>query len=204
MSFKISQYDDTTKTAMVKIFEDYKDKVLLFAAASNLGANSGRTFPAKRPEVIGIHAAYGKGASWKNNPKPYSRDYPYNFSTLGINVKAPHKDDKTERMRGTSVATPIAAGIAALVLEFCRQPDISSGNLLDKPTRLKSKEGMAKVFRQMHNQFDLTANDGGEHHFYLRPWLLIACLDEKELRNPKLARQRIAVVMNGALNSLND
>lgn len=99
--------------------------VLMFAAASNNGGNRGRAFPARQDEVICIHATdgYGNPSSFNSSPM---KDHD-NFSTLGEDVESAwpvrlgkptsHGVCKTRKF-GTSFATPIAAGIAAFLLQF--------------------------------------------------------------------------------------
>jgi Subtilase family len=200
MSFAISKNDKKTKDAMTAKFQAIKDQVLLFAAASNSGRKVGRAYPAKRNEVFSIHAAYGGGGAWRNNPKPHMLDF--NFSTLGMYVEAPHEGQETKRVSGTSVAAPIAAGIAALVLEFCRQPLVPGQGRIKRPERLKSKLGMAKIFLQMYDRFELTRTDQEDNYFHMRPWGFMALKGSDG--DAFTARQRIAMTINEALGSLDD
>lgn len=123
MSFGFAQYDNQIRDAIERA---QNHGVIIFAAASNEGAIEGReaSFPARMVgKVIKISSADGGGAASRFNPPPSpSND---NFSVLGEAVKsawpkALHESGE-KRGSGTSVATPIAAGIAALVLEFARQ-----------------------------------------------------------------------------------
>ena len=145
-----------------------RKRVLFFAAASNSGANKEITWPARRNDVLCIHAgtAYGKGCS--NTPPPSSSSL-YNFMTLGKSVEAAfrQKDTPSHRMikhrSGSSVATPIAAGIAALVLELLRHTQLDyirrSGKEGDQAVRAKKFQegilaltkphGMSKILGMM-------------------------------------------------------
>ncbi|KAF2240327.1 subtilisin-like protein, partial [Trematosphaeria pertusa] len=101
--------------------------ILLFAAASNDGKRTrgGMAFPARADEVIAIDAADGHGNPSKFNPPPGDKQ---RFTALGEAVNSAYPVDLAEdweepgwkRMSGTSCATPIAAGIAGLILEFAR------------------------------------------------------------------------------------
>ena len=96
----------------------------MFATASNDGANLGRSFPAKYPGVFCIYATNRNGNPSTFNPTANEKDV--NFSLLGENVsshwpagKKGH-NDSVNIMSGTSVATPIAIGLAASIISFVR------------------------------------------------------------------------------------
>lgn len=100
--------------------------VLLFAAASNNGANTKRAYPARHPDVICIHSTNAKGTPSDFNPIPLPGD---NFATIGEVVESAWPvnlcDLKKNRLcvahkSGTSFATPIASGVAAFLLQYAR------------------------------------------------------------------------------------
>jgi hypothetical protein len=68
------------------------------------------------------------------------------------------------RLSGTSVATPIAAGISALVLEFARQA--FSGRYPGLMELVASPRGMRLLFRYMSSSRDNFA--------YVVPWKLLS------------------------------
>ena len=208
MSFAISKEDreaidgnkEKEMVGMSEKIREISNKVLLFAAASNSGINTGRTYPAKRAEVFSIHAARGGGKAWWNNPAAHLDDW--NWTTLGMYVKAPHKDQVSERMTGTSIAAPVAAGIAALVLEFCRQRLVDGQETIKRPERLITKRGMELLFLQMQKANEPTKKFKTGKYNYLRPWDLLS-LDVGE-GDAALARKRIATKINQALRELDD
>jgi hypothetical protein len=124
MSFGIREYHEPMKTA---ISNALYNQTLMFAAASNDGANLGRAFPAKYPSVFCIHSTDGNGNPSAFNPTADEKDV--NFSLLGEHVRSHWPagknghNDIVNVMSGTSVATPIAAGLAASVLSFVRQQE---------------------------------------------------------------------------------
>ncbi|EHK21000.1 uncharacterized protein TRIVIDRAFT_153551 [Trichoderma virens Gv29-8] len=93
------------------------DNIIIFAAAANDGGNKPRAYPARRAGVICIHASDGNGNDGGISPSPQARKS--NFSTLGISIESKWKGKKVLQS-GTSFATPVAAALAADLLEFAR------------------------------------------------------------------------------------
>jgi hypothetical protein len=91
---------------------------IVFAAAANGGAGQARAWPACKRGVICVNASDGHGGSsdWINPAAIPGED---NFMTLGINVESKWKK-KLVSKSGTSFATPLAAALAANLLEFAR------------------------------------------------------------------------------------
>lgn len=129
-------------------------KVLMFAASSNFGVRD--DFPIRFParvidKVICINAADGIGFPYYANPPI---DTARNLSILGVDVPLGKRIDPNSaepRSRygsGTSMATPIAAGVAALVLEFARQAGMHK-KVHDPMGELKTHIGMCSVLRRM-------------------------------------------------------
>ena len=109
--------------------EALKSGILVFASASNVGANDRITFPANIHGVFCIGSADSYG-----NRSPFSPPFEgeEKYSALGEAVSAacpaglsqkPGYDraKQTIRRDGTSTATAITAGIAALLIDFTRQ-----------------------------------------------------------------------------------
>jgi hypothetical protein len=132
-------------------------KVIMFAAAGNHGGlKEGESFPASLASVISIRAADGQGVGAGFNPSSHEDRRTDHLSTLGECVMSMWRvhDQLSglrifqKRVSGSSTATPIAAAITALVLEFLSQPDDCSWHrpllklsreLLDEMNR---REGM--------------------------------------------------------------
>ncbi len=143
MSFGYESRNSTIDDAIARAFKADK---LMFAAASNEGGNKGRSRPSKDSRVICIHACDGKGNNGDMNPSPVrNKD---NFTTLGVAVQSRWKK-KTVYKSGTSFATPVAAAIAANVLEFISiKPQFSE----DDRKLLYTSDGMLEVFRIMSKE----------------------------------------------------
>lgn len=103
----------------------YRWKVLVFAAASNVGAHAAMpAFPARMSNVYCIYSGDGMGNYTRTSPT--ARSNHYNFLTLGEAVEsawpvALSDNPWKKRKSGTSFATPIAVGIAAFLLLYAYQ-----------------------------------------------------------------------------------
>lgn len=147
MSFALAGRDEHVVKA---VREAHEQGVIMFAAASNWGAIEGNrtAFPANIVgHVVKISSTDGRGSKSRWNPsKSKNND---NFSVVGEAVSsawpAHLEPRKEQRKSGTSIATPIAAGIAALVLEFATQKPQTIPNR----EILWSYEGMRAIFEKM-------------------------------------------------------
>ena len=160
------------------------NNVLLLAAASNCGANKAVTWPANDESVISIYATSGEGNRYLRNPTPGPGR---NFATLGTSVLAlwpPDAEDvsKWVHKSGTSTATPMAAGIAGLIIQVMEtrkdaylasqkargrsMPKIADA-FCRKLDKLRTKPGMSAVFQLM------VGDEGKRDHYdYIAPWRL--------------------------------
>ncbi|KAK6524505.1 hypothetical protein TWF281_011412 [Arthrobotrys megalospora] len=142
---------------------------IMFAAASNNGKNERRAFPARFDHwVTCVHASDGNGNDGGINP---AMEHGVNFMTLGMGIELMERQWVDVRKQipmyrrvyksGTSFATPIAAGIAATVLDLAVRVDPIKPQARNG---LRRPEGMMKMFRLMS-----TPNQGSNYTF-LVPW----------------------------------
>ena len=128
--------------------------IAMFAAASNAGANreDNVAWPASAPEVICVHSASGRGTKSSFTPEP---DDGKRVMVLGECVQSVGK-----YMSGTSCAAPIAAGIAAIVLDYARR-------VLGQDEWLK-----LRTTHHMKNMFKIMKNQEKDGYWWIRPWVL--------------------------------
>ena len=146
---------------------------IMFAAASSNSKDEGRAFPANySPWVICVHASDGLGNDCGINPLPTETDD--NFTTLGMGIELLARQwvhtgptsiptYKSVYRSGTSFATPIAAGIAATVLDLAVRVSAIGGRAREK---LRKPEEMRKMLRLMSSP----KNSFGSQYRFLAPW----------------------------------
>ncbi|VUC32850.1 unnamed protein product [Clonostachys rosea] len=155
---QIEGYDELESA----ILYAYSKGVLLFAAASNSGANLDRAYPARDPHVICVHSTDSNGNRSKFSPTPLAQEI--NLATIGEAIESawPVKlcDAETNSQfvqwkSGTSFATPILVGIAAFLLQYARI------HLPDKAHMLKRQEKMKSVLLKISDKTQQSiARDG--------------------------------------------
>jgi len=129
-----------------------KRKILFFAAASNYGASRSELFPAQHEIVSSIRATdtFGTPAFFSSPPGNSIA-----FGTLGLDVPCARLSSTQDEisMSGTSMAAPIAAGIAALVLGFARLQARADGKAesSDHWDKLWEKKYMEQMFEEISN-----------------------------------------------------
>jgi hypothetical protein len=160
--------------AILQAVQQRKGSILFFAAAANLGANQKEMFPAHHEFVISIRGTNSEGVFQDFNPPP-DRDGPAVFGTLGKDVPSAwlNTHDGEICKSGTSVATPIAAGIAAMILGYANLCFAKRLRLdFNLARRLWTRRGMLSMFTKMSTCMK-------EKCFYLSPLDFIRNSDEE-------------------------
>lgn len=133
----------------IKIIDDAlqhaaKNNVVVLASASNSGARNGVAWPAESPQVTCIYAMDGCGNPYKRNPTPFKLGH--RLMVLGEGVPGYDGRSREKVLRsGTSTATPIAAGILAILMILMRHnrrhyDDEIQSSQDDIPTRQRMME----------------------------------------------------------------
>ncbi|KAI1214234.1 subtilisin-like protein [Annulohypoxylon truncatum] len=150
MSLGFAKENQEISNAIYNAVRIRSGRILFFAAASNSGGNDVEWFPACHSSVISIRQTNAKGEFSDNNP-PVNMDGPVVYGTLGQNVPSAWLSNVIGEITksGTSVATAIAAGIAAMMLLFAtiqRRHSTCSPLGVDK---LRTQDGMVALFAKM-------------------------------------------------------
>lgn len=151
-------------------------RVLLFAAASN-ESDSKLGFPACLPEVICVYS--NKNATIPSTFCRLGKQGDNNFCTIGEEVEGAwplhlNNGKESKRETGTSCSTPIAAGVAALILEYATQ---KGRHNVERAKELKKKQFMEKVLFSC-----MTERSNTGVYNLIEPWKLLSNYDGKQPR----------------------
>jgi hypothetical protein len=158
MSFAVNERSGPGEK-LQRAIEDARNKVSIFAAAGNCRTweNESVAYPARSTDVIRIYSFKGSGASSDFNPEkePQTKQY---LGCIGENLTDP--TTKHIASPGTSIATAIAAGIGAIVLDFARFDDEESPDRdwLKDGNTLKQKRVMEHILWNMTQQVPYSHN----------------------------------------------
>ena len=149
------------------ISEAARANILMFCSASDQGAKQSHTYPSKATNLIfKIGGADAIGDLYK----PVGDDEAIDFILPGKLVEGEGLSDaainKVQYWTGSSVATALAAGLAALIL-YCAQIRIirSKG-----PVEVKKATEKFKALRQHENMMDAFREIGMTKKKYLKVW----------------------------------
>jgi hypothetical protein len=150
------------KKALTEVLTPSDDRVspIVFVAAGNWGNNFPKPFPAREQGVFCVYATDGQGTPWRSNTSNTRFAVRDPIATLGVAIES-FWNGESVWLSGTSFATPIAAGIAANVLEFAKQ----KMKLNQQQIRhISSFRGMRAVLKLMCVEVQSLS--------YLSPWQL--------------------------------
>ena len=114
---------DPVKIIKEEIDKAAQEKIIMVAAPANWGGQKAAAWPACDEKVIDIYATDHFTNRCSFSPTPPSNSE--GFATIGVGVDSRWppslKQGATKRKSGTSVATAIAAGLAAMTLAYMKQ-----------------------------------------------------------------------------------
>ncbi|OAL51266.1 subtilisin-like protein [Pyrenochaeta sp. DS3sAY3a] len=125
MSLGWEKSSDIISDAILGVLKKRSRRLLFFAAASNFGAGTQELFPAKEKQVISVRATCVSGRHLEINPALSDLDNTTVVGTLGDQVPAAQRGGThiDQVLTGTSIATAIAASIAAIVIGYINAND---------------------------------------------------------------------------------
>lgn len=157
MSFGFSKEHsvDDMDRAITEVLLERKNKVIFLSSAGNFGSHQDETFPARHPSVISMRATNPLGRFLDINPN-HDRNGPIVLGTIGDMIP-PHLREYQPHVcsPGTSAATVVAAGIAALVLAYATVLPTASGFAnSDELQDLWTLDGMRRILWKMSDSKD--------------------------------------------------
>ncbi|CCT70672.1 related to microbial serine proteinase [Fusarium fujikuroi IMI 58289] len=176
------------------VIEAANANILMFCSASDKGAHDVPTYPSKAAtgKIFTIGAANSSGASvdYVGNTSGLS----YTFPGDKVEVDSgPSRKTPPEIVDGSSVATALAAGLAALIL-YCIQVRVF---LAKDSEKQRAREAYRKVKQHdwMVKAFDTIETTKESNHKFLKVWEVFGkCVEQKEQTPPGEWLQLVADV----------
>lgn len=148
------EYEQTTEkrwvsNAISRAMDTQNQKLLFFASASNFGGGTRELFPARHSGVFSIRATDHCGTHQTFNPSLPEDDGSSVYGTLGVGVPTLRRDGIQSPIArtGTSTATAIAAGMAALVIAYINTSD-HRGSWDD----IRTRSGYARLLQKLSTE----------------------------------------------------
>jgi hypothetical protein len=169
MSFGFVDPSEIIKREIDKAAEK---KIIMVAAPANWGGQKAAAWPACDEKVMDIYATDCLANRCPFSPTPVRSD---GYATIGVAVESRWppglRQGATQRKSGTSVATAIAAGLAAMTLTYMKQLiNLIGDKIADEDVEtfrlIRTVPGMQAMFERM-------VIDGARSRdglAYLSPW----------------------------------
>lgn len=168
MSFGFPASDNNVCEEISEAIEEVKKKrggrIIFIASAGNSGVYEDETFPATHPSVISIRATDSLGTFMDTNPRNKSENSVV-FGAIGDDIPSYLREFGPDvSLPGTSAATAVAAGIAAIMLGYVL--------ILPQLVKIEHEEGILKKLwttTGMRNMFMKMSDDMGGRRRFLNP-----------------------------------
>ncbi|KAH7133081.1 hypothetical protein B0J13DRAFT_93100 [Dactylonectria estremocensis] len=143
-------------------------RILFFAAANNQGRNQREMFPAWCESVISVRGTTHDGSFVpKYNPDSWShKNGSELYGSISEHVPCGWTSDQLVKS-GCSVATPIVAAIASMIIWFVSCKSQSFTNIENIHQLIRTRRGILSIFRVMTDD-----QDQEQRRRYLAPWQL--------------------------------
>ncbi|RSL82940.1 hypothetical protein CDV31_016889 [Fusarium ambrosium] len=172
--FKEEGHDELEAQIKMATAGGLEPEILVFAAASNWQNISGVAYPASMTD------------RWNPNPRQNAA----NFAILGEDVVL---DSGAKLVGGTSVSTALAAGLAAKLLDFSRQPDVQSWMSKLSREKMKTKAGMSAILKEM------SRNNVSEGYECVAPWEILPARTISGSATRGKVREAMCTIMEKAM-----
>ena len=180
-----SPEDETDRQDLeAAIVEAAKANILMFCSASDRGGGKqNATYPSKAtPRIFTIGAASSSGSTeaWVGNTENISFTFPGSKVPLSGGTLKPGAANVVREATGSSVATALAAGLAALIL-YCVQVRIMLAPK-DGPEREKAKRDFEalKKHENMMKAFHDIGTTAESNHKFIEVWEVFGKQVEKK------------------------
>lgn len=174
MSFGFADDQPCIRSAIRRSIDLRNESIIYLAAASNSGSNDSEAFPARLNYVISVRATDSYGQFEGFNPPCHDLEKNA-IGTLGRDVPAAWKSDHSATVKyssGTSVATAVTAGLAAVLLGYVQdQSARETFNMVD--SRLRKHGGMQAMFMELSRESQI------ERNRYLTLWRMMGISNEE-------------------------
>lgn len=194
--------DEEVRNELEKAIQDAdKANILMFCSVADTGAKQTDTYPSKATQrifTIGAAGPSGETTAWVGNQEKISFTFPGDRVEL-MDGAAP---ETTKEVTGSSVATALAAGFAALVL-YCVQVKLWSARTEAEKAEIRENFEALKRHEQMSNALAKIGTTRESKYKFIMVWNVFKIPDTLRLDDPdQLVRwiARIGGLLCGGLS----